>query len=195
MSIFKTITKTYSYLEYLKHIQQLLSQGKSTGENQSEEILNFSKLNEKRMVRLDKTIQLSAETITQLKLIKTPLKWILISEGWCGDAAQNVPIIAKMAAVNSKIDLQIVLRDENLELMDAFLTNGGRAIPKLIILNSKNEVITTWGPRPSIATEMVVNYKAKHGKVDDELKKNLQVWYNKDKGKNLQEDILNLLNL
>lgn len=195
MSIFKTITKTYSYLEYLKHIQQLLSQGKSTGENQSEEILNFSKLNEKRMVRLDKTIQLSAETITQLKLIKTPLKWILISEGWCGDAAQNVPIIAKMAAVNSKIDLQIVLRDENLELMDAFLTNGGRAIPKLIILNSKNEVITTWGPRPSIATEMVVNYKAEHGKVDDELKKNLQVWYNKDKGKNLQEDILNLLNL
>lgn len=193
MNVLENLQKTYTYLEYRELIKQLLSEGKSTGENQSKEIFNFSELNEKRMARLDKTIQLSNETIAKLEAIKTPQNWILLTEGWCGDAAQNVPILAKMAAVNSNINLQIVLRDENLTLMDEFLTNGGRAIPKLIISDKENKVIATWGPRPTEATQMVVDYKAKHGKVDDELKKNLQIWYNKNKGLNLQQDIISIL--
>lgn len=193
MNVLENLQKTYTYLEYRELIKQLLSEGKSTGENQSKEIFNFSELNEKRMARLDKTIQLSNETIAKLEAIKTPQNWILLTEGWCGDAAQNVPILAKMAAVNSNINLQIVLRDENLTLMDEFLTNGGRAIPKLIISDKENKVIATWGPRPTEATQMVVDYKAKHGKVDDELKKNLQIWYNKNKGQNLQQDIISIL--
>lgn len=186
------IAKFFTYESYKELVKNLLSEGKSTGQNQSEEMTHYSMLNDKRMDRLDKTIQLSDETISKLNSIETPQKWVLITEGWCGDAAQNVPIIAKMASVNPKTSLQIVLRDENLPLMDQFLTNGGRAIPKLIILNDNNEVINTWGPRPSEATKMVSDYKEKHGKVDAELKKQLQIWYNKNKGKNLQKDIISL---
>jgi hypothetical protein len=86
--------------------------------------------------------------------------------------------------------MKFVLRDENLELMDLFLTNGGRSIPKLIALDKNNNVLKTWGPRPSFANKMVTEYKAKNGNLDAQFKQDLQVWYNKDKGKSTQEDFI-----
>jgi len=96
--------------------------------------------------------------------------------------------------LNDKIQLKLVLRDENLALMDLFLTNNGRSIPKLIVLDNQLNVLNTWGPRPSFATKMVNDYKVKHGSLDAQFKQDLQVWYNKDKGKNVQEDFVNLIN-
>jgi hypothetical protein len=98
-----------------------------------------------------------------------------------------------MADLNDQIDLKLVLRDENLELMDLFLTNGGSAIPKLIILDTENNVINTWGPRPTVATNMVAAYKTEHGSLDADFKQDLQVWYNKNKGKSTQDDLVNLI--
>ena len=78
--------------------------------------------------------------------------------------------------------------------MDAFLTNGGRAIPKLIMVdNETNEVKNTFGPRPSQATQMVIDYKTEHGILTPEFKEDLQRWYNKNKGQNVIEDLVNLL--
>jgi hypothetical protein len=86
----------------------------------------------------------------------------------------------------------VVLRDENIELMDLFLTNGGRSIPKLIALDKENNVINSWGPRPTVATKMVADYIKKNGVLDLEFKQDLQIWYNKDKGQSVQEDFVNL---
>lgn len=189
----KSLENTISYQEYKDLVKQLLSENKSTGPNQSEALTNYSLLNDKRMKRLDKTSKISDETATEIKKITAPQSWLLITESWCGDAAQNLPVINKMAELNDNIDLKIVLRDENLELMDLFLTNGGRSIPKLIALDQEHNVINTWGPRPTEATQMVADYKATHGAVDAQFKKDLQVWYNKNKGANIQEDFVNLL--
>ena len=189
----KSLEKAISYVQYRKLVNALLEQGKSTGLNQSESLLNYSMLNDRRMKRLDKTIQLSEETIASAKDVNEPVTWLVLTEGWCGDAAQTLPIINKIATESQKIDLKIVLRDENEALMNQFLTNGGKAIPKLIVLDAENNVINSWGPRPSIATNMVKDYKTKHGQLDADFKKELQVWYNKDKGKNTQEDMLKLL--
>ena len=188
-----SLEKAISYSEYRILVKGLLDEGKSTGENQSDDLLNYSLLNDKRMKRLDKTIKISEDTIAKVKDVKEPQTWLVLTEGWCGDAAQNLPVINKIAEENSKIKLKVVLRDENIELMDQFLTNGGRSIPKLIALDKNNEVIDTWGPRPVIAAKMVVDYKAEHGSLDAEFKKDLQVWYNKDKGNNVQENIVSLL--
>jgi len=188
-----SLGKAISYSEYRTLVKELLDNGKSTGSNQSEDLLNYSLLNDKRMKRLDKTIKISEETIAKLKDIKEPQTWLVLTEGWCGDAAQNLPVINKIAEENSNIELKLVLRDENLELMDGFLTNGGRSIPKLIALDKDNKVIDTWGPRPVVATKMVADYKAEHGSLDAEFKKDLQVWYNKNKGENVQENIISLL--
>jgi thioredoxin-like negative regulator of GroEL len=187
------LKKGISYTEYRKLIKELLTHKKSTGVEQTVNLLGFSILNDKRMDRLDKTLKVSEETQTSINNLKNSFTFLVIAEGWCGDAAQIVPVLNKIAEASTKIDLKIVLRDENEALMNQFLTNGSKSIPKIIIVNHENKVINSWGPRPSIATKMVLDYKAKNGSIDAEFKKNLQVWYNKDKGNSTQEDLLKLL--
>ncbi len=188
------LKKALSYQDYRDLMHQLTAEGKSTGPIQSEELTNYSLLNEARMKRLDKTIEIDGEIALKFQKFDEPQTWLIITESWCGDAAQVLPIINKIASLNNKIELKIVLRDENLELMDLFLTNNSRSIPKVIILDAELNVINTWGPRPSFATKMVTDYKEKKGSLDAQFKQDLQVWYNKDKGKNLQNDFVNLIN-
>ena len=188
-----SIEKGLSYASYRNLVKQLLSKNKSTGPQQSDTLLEYSKLNDKRMDRLDKTITLAEEIENELQKLHSSVTFLVIAEGWCGDAAQILPVINKIAEASEKITLKIVLRDENEELMNQFLTNGSKSIPKLIIADSSFNVINTWGPRPSIATKMVQDYKAEKGSLDAEFKKNLQLWYNKDKGLNTQKDIIGLI--
>ena len=192
-SIEKGLQKAISYSSYRNLISDLIASGKSSGPIQSAALLNYSMLNDRRMTRLDKTIQLRQETLLTVKKIDKPITWLVLSEGWCGDAAQTLPVINKIANESDLITLKIIFRDEHEELMNYFLTNGGKSIPKLLVLNSENEVLNTWGPRPDKATKMVKDYKNKHGQLDATFKQELQVWYNKDKGVNIQENMLGLL--
>lgn len=188
----KSLVNSLSYNEYRKLVAHLLDKNESTTKNGSEDLVSYSKLNNSRMKRLDKTTELTDFVVNQFSSIHKKITWVVLSEGWCGDAAQNLPIINKIAETNNNIDLRIVLRDENLELMNEFLTNGNQAIPKLIQLEN-GKVTKTWGPRPTIATKMVSDYKEKHGQLDSDFKKDLQVWYNKNKSENVIEDLSELI--
>jgi hypothetical protein len=191
--IANSLQKTISYTDYRALVRNLLAEGKATGPEQSEDLTNYSRLNDRRMKRLDKTIKISEEVMLAFQKLKQPQTWLVLTEGWCGDAAQNIPVLNKIAEATEQIDLKIVLRDEHLPLMDLFLTNGGRSIPKLIALDKDNNVIDSWGPRPTTATKMAADYKEKNGALDLVFKEDLQVWYNKDKGKSVQEDFINLI--
>lgn len=188
-----SLNNTISYADYRNLIKNLISAEKSTGTEQSEDRLNFSILNDKRMDRLDKTLTISAETQNSLDNLNKGFTFLVIAEGWCGDAAQILPIINKVSEASPKIDFKIVLRDENEDLMNQYLTNGSKSIPKVLILDHENNVLDSWGPRPSVASKMVVDYKAQNGSLDEEFKKNLQIWYNKDKGNNTQNELVGLL--
>lgn len=189
-----TLENSYSYESYLELLNRLFEAGKTTGEDHSEAMLNYAKMNLYRMNRLNKTIKLSEEILKAIEQTNEPQTWLVISEGWCGDAAQNIPALAKIAAESDHINLKIILRDENLEIMDRFLTNGGRSIPKLIVLNSKTlKVLGTWGPRPSIAQEMVKEFKKIPNGDYQEFQKELQLWYTKDKSNALQEEFVQLI--
>ncbi len=194
-TITKSLENSYTYPEYRTLVENLLNEGRSTSKDDSQMMVDYSKLNHSRMKRLDKTIKLPQEVIEKVEAITTPINWIVLSEGWCGDAAQNLPIINKIADLNKNINLRIVLRDEHPELMEQFLTNGGRAIPKLIHIENNFSKIESWGPRPTVATKMVADYKAEHGSITPEFKKDLQVWYNKDKGISTIEDMMSFLGL
>lgn len=190
----ENILKGVNYQEYRELVAQHVEKGTSTGPIQSEELSNFTLLNHSRMKRLDKTTKVSEELENQFKNYTGEVTWLVITESWCGDAAQNIPVINKLAELNSDIDLKLVSRDSNPKLMDEFLTNGARAIPKLIAFDkNKEEVIGLWGPRPTVATQMVADYKKEHGKLTPEFKKDLQVWYNKDKGVSTFEDLTKLI--
>jgi hypothetical protein len=192
--IVNCIEKSLTYNQYRTLISDLLKESKSTGNEQSESLTKYSELNEVRMNRLEKTIQINEEVAQSLENLQANYIWIVISEGWCGDAAQLLPIIHKMAERSEKIDLRIVLRDENEALMNQFLTNGGKAIPKLLILDVETlTVLSDWGPRPEGAKNLILDYKTRHGVVDEAAKTELQKWYLHDKGISTQKEIIALV--
>lgn len=194
--VVEALSKGKDYGEYRELVHRLAEEGKTTGLDQSEARINFTQLNDRRMHRWEKTFKLPENAREQLSKLDSKLVFLVLTESWCGDAAASLPIMDKIAVEAKNIDLKIILRDENLELMDAFLTNGSRSIPKLIVLNKKKgQIMGEWGPRPSMATEMVEAFKKEYGKLTDDFKQDLQVWYNKDKGQNIQSDILQLLAL
>lgn len=182
------IEKSMTYAEYIKLIDDLLLDGKTTGPNQSEAMFNYGKLNRQRMHRLEKTATINESLREKASKIERKQIWLIITEGWCGDAAQNIPIIEKIAAESDNIETRYVLRDENLELMDAYLTNNARSIPKLIALDAETlEVLGTWGPRPKAAMDLF--YELKHREMEKPLiMENLQRWYIADKNQSIQTE-------
>ena len=192
-TIKQALENSFSYSEYRNEVTSLITEGKSTGHTQTEDLLKYSELNETRMNRLEKTIQILDDVQHKLQNLDKNYIWLVLSEGWCGDAAQIVPIIHKMAEASDKIDLRIALRDDNDALMQQFLTNGGKAIPKLIVLDSATlEVVFDWGPRPQGAKQLILDYKAAHGVVDETAKIELQKWYLHDKGTSIQNEIVEM---
>lgn len=190
----KAVSNSLSYTEYRSLVAKFADEGKTTGGIPTEDHIVFTKLNEARMHRLDKTMQVTDETKSFLENLKKEYTWIVIAESWCGDAAQILPVINKMASVSDKINLRIVLRDDNEELMNQFLTNGTKSIPKLIIIDKEsNDVIADFGPRPIGAKQLILDYKADHGVVDETAKIELQKWYLQDKGISTQNEIVELM--
>ena len=183
------ITRSYSFDAYKSLVTDLVAQGKTSGSEQREDLIYYTELNAKRMKRIEKTTVLSEELIGSLTRIKESFTWILISEAWCGDAAQIVPVIGKIAAQNSQIDLKIILRDEHLSIMDQYLTNGGRSIPKLICLDQDFQEVFTWGPRPKSIQQVVTDTKAEGITDHAILVERLQNAYNLDHTTSIQQEI------
>ncbi|ETN94588.1 thioredoxin family protein [Zhouia amylolytica] len=195
-TIERSLEQAISYGKYRELVEFLALEGKSSAPEQSESMTEFTVLNDRRMKRWDKTMSLTKEVLATVKELNRSVRWLVLTESWCGDAAHALPVMNKIAEQSDKIQLEIVFRDQHEDLMNMFLTNGGKSIPKLIAIDiDSQEIIGTWGPRPATATQMVEDYKEKYGKLTPELKQNLQVWYNKDKGQSIANELLELLPL
>jgi len=186
-----SLPKALTYTEYRGLVSQLAEDGKSTGPEQTEALTNYTQLNDRRMKRWDKTLKVNQEVIDQIEKVDPKITWLVLTESWCGDASPALPVMHKITEHNSNISLKIVLRDENLQLMNRFLTNGSMSIPKLIAIDDETgEVIDDWGPRSKNATKLVEDFKTANGALTAEFKQDLQVWYNKDKGQSVLKDLL-----
>lgn len=187
------LDKSIDYKEYRELVATLASEGQSTGPNQTEALHNYTVLNDRRMRRFDKTVKIDAEITSTIESVDKKITLLVLTESWCGDAAPTLPVMNKVAELNERIDFRVILRDENPELMNQFLTNGAMSIPKLIFLDGHNEPFATWGPRPEPAARMVREHKEKHGELLPEIKEEIQVWYNKDKGQTTLRELVALL--
>lgn len=191
-----SLKKSLSYIEYKELVLRLIKERESAGINQNDILFNYTKLNDKRMKRLDKQTKLSSKSKIKAQKIKKDFTWLVLTESWCGDAAHTLPVFNKFSETNPKIDLKIVLRDDNNDLMNQFLTNGSKSIPKLIVIDKNtNKVVSSWGPRSKKATNLLNDYKEVHGKIDIHIKKELQYWYNNDKGESIENDIVDFLEI
>jgi hypothetical protein len=191
---FGHVTNFFGYDFFLEMTEKLLADNKTTGSNQSEKYVFYTKLNFQRMQRWNKTFHLRADVSEQLRQLKPQIWWV-ITEAWCGDSAQCLPGIAKMAAAAEHIELRIILRDEYPEVMDKYLTNGtSRSIPKLVATDLEGNELFNWGPRPAAAQQMMVAWKAAPaGKSFEDFEKELHTWYAQDKGNALQDELLALM--
>ena len=152
----------------------------------------FGMLNLRRSDRILRTWTLPETLREALTAVREPQTWMVLTEGWCGDSAQILPIVALAAAENERISLRVLRRDDHLDVMDRHLTNGTRGIPKLVVFNADGEEIASWGPRPSGAAQLVLELKSA-GVAKDMLQEKLQLWYARDKGKEIAEELTALL--
>ncbi len=192
----QSLDQSISYAEYRQLLDHLFEEGKTTGPNQSETFIKYAGLNLRRMQRLEKRGQLSGELEDFLAQLDRSYIFLTITEGWCGDAAQSLPLIDMIAEASHKISHRVVLRDEHTQLIDLYLTDGGRSIPKVIILDADSgEELATWGPRPREIQELALAHKhAPEPKASKEdFAKELHGWYAKDKTRSLQAEFLDLL--
>lgn len=194
-NIFGTAERSFTYATFIALLEKLLKEGKTTGNNQSEKYLFYTKLNLQRMKRWDKTFLLQEDVMSAIQKA-TPQDWWVITEGWCGDSAQSLPIMEKMAAASSgNITLHIVLRDENHPIMDQYLTNEtSRSIPILAAFDKNSNPLFRWGPRPGGAQALLINWKNNPTPTPHEdFERELHTWYANDKGNAIQDEIMQLL--
>jgi len=193
MDNFKSVSSFYTFPQFMQLMVELVAQEKTTG-NQPEIFVYYTRLNLQRLQRWDKTLQLNSDVTNAMRDVKPQIWWV-INEAWCGDAAQTLPVMEKMcAAANGNIDLRIILRDEHLDIMDRYLTNGGRSIPIVVATDKNGTELFHWGPRPAAAQKMMMDWKAgNNSKTFEEIEKELHLWYTKDKGLSVQRELLQLM--
>lgn len=196
MSTLLTALGHYTYESYLKKFEEWLQKGETSSVKSSPGLIEFTKLNWARTQRIHKSISLNPDLKLAAEKIRHSYTWKVITEAWCGDSAQILPVIAEIARLNpDKIKLSILLRDENQELMSNYLTNGARAIPKLIAVNETlGKEAFVWGPRPAPAQELLQNWKLyPAGRNWEDFEKELHSWYAKDKTQAIQTEFIRLL--
>ena len=154
---------------------------------------DIKKLNFARSTRVEKQFVPSDELIEAVNKISDPQLWLVLTESWCGDSAQNLPVLAKISELSKNIELRFLLRDSNLEIMDQYLTNGTRSIPKLIAFDEEGNELFRWGARPAAVQQLIIELKEK-GLQKNEWQIELHKWYANNCGKEIEKELLELLN-
>lgn len=179
--------------QYEKQFQEILDGNNASYPYDSEEYINYVKLNSARVRRWKKTGKITPELAKTVQSIKSPQHWLLITEPWCGDAANSQVFIGKAALLNSKISLTVQNRDAADSEIGQYLTNGGKSVPKLIVRDEQGNDLFTWGPRPKEAQVLAMNLMNDDSLDMEEKKAGVQNWYNQDKGQSMQKELNELL--
>ncbi len=178
---------------YEQQFQSILDGSNTATPYDSEDFINYVKMNQARIKRWNKIGKLLPETAKAIQKIDQTMHWVLITEPWCGDAAHSHAFIDKLAKLNTNISLTVQNRDAANSEIDQYLTNGGKSIPKLIVRDAEGHDLFSWGPRPQAAQELAMRLKGDESMDMDDKKKALQAWYNKDKGRSIQEELTQLI--
>lgn len=190
MNPFAASVRSFTYPEFVQLTEDLVAAGRTTGPDQSEEMVHYTRLNLHRMRRWNKTFHPDEELINRLR--GSGQSWWAITEPWCGDSAQSLPVLGIIAQA-SGIPFRIVLRDENTGIMDRYLTNGSRSIPILVAFDAEGDELFRWGARPAAAQKIVADWKHARGdKSYEDLKEEIHLWYARDKGQSLQQELMAL---
>jgi hypothetical protein len=186
--------KSLSYEDYIKLTEEIVA-GKSEDEiYKNEKMLNYTKDNLARMNNITSTLNIDKRLYNELQQMQEKQIWVCITESWCGDASQIVPALYLVASCSANIEFRILLRDSNDDVMNNYLTNGSKSIPKLIILKPENlQEIETWGPRPAVVQKIVQEQKDDTSTSFGDKVRMIHSWYNENQSKDLQEEFITIV--
>lgn len=184
--------KGIDFATYVAEFKTVVAENTNLPKEERIKYFEFYPVNLHRLERIYNQYN-PAEVLDSTLAVTSPVYWLVLTEHWCGDASQNLPVLAKIAdSSNGLIQLKVLYRDENMPLMDAHLTDGGRAIPKLIQLNQQFEVMGTWGPRPKDAQLLSKDLKANNTPFE-QATAILHKWYATNATRQLTAEIKALL--
>jgi hypothetical protein len=189
----KLLASPMTYESYLEYWNDIVSEkSPETARYKEQNLYKYAHAALEITQKVEKTLTLEKKLFNEIiKWCKTApfsLNISMIAEPWCGDISHILPVLyAIQVASEEKISVSIYLRDSNEELMNLFLTNGGKAIPILLFLN-QNELVAKWGPRTAAASEKLTVLKSQNLPTSD-LYRQLSEWYEQDKTKAFQDEL------
>ncbi len=185
------INNLLSLEDYHKFFEKVSNQKGTEAPYDDEGFLLYTIANFKRSNKIRTKVNLDKKLYNELNSGTDTWTWVLITEPWCGDASFTQPIIEAVCLAGD-IDLKIALRDKEKTMMNAYLTDGGKSIPKLVVLNEHLIEIFQWGPRPQELQAKIKNLLNNNGSYDEKLKLAHQ-WYRKYGSEALQLELLELI--
>jgi hypothetical protein len=138
-----------------------------------------------------RTASVPGDLVARAAALATPWNLLVLSEDWCGDAVQALPVLARLAEAAGSLTLRVLGRDGNLDLMDAHLTLGTRSIPVVIALDEAFDEYGWWGPRPAPMQRWMRRDGLLLPKPQWSLRK--RAWYARDRGRTILEGVLDML--
>ena len=187
--------RPHGALDFATYMEMMEAQANTPTDGLDEEDaerVGYTKLNLHRSQRIGRTYTVSDELGARLARIAAPRIWMVLTEPWCGDSAQCLPHLAVMARRNPLIDLRILPRDENLDVMDLYLTGESRSIPQLVVFDTEGNELWRWGPRPA-AAQVVFDQAKAEGLEKPALLERLHLWYGRDRGREVEREITGLV--
>jgi hypothetical protein len=178
--------------EYLRYFAAEAAKASAGTQARQDERARYLPLNLQRSNRIGATYAPSNDIGAAARGGQNPQLWMVLTEPWCGDSAQNLPYIARIAACGPALEFRILLRDQNQDIMDAYLTNGTRSIPKLVSFSLEGRELFRWGPRPQPAADLFRRL-SDAGVPVEEIRRKLHLWYARNRGRTLEEEFLALL--
>lgn len=183
----------FNYLEYEEILNQIRSDSPSLN-NLSEEQSDYVSL-EKNENQFDETISITKDTIGKINRFKNKYTWLVITEKWCIDTRQLIPICNKMAAFSENIELKIAFLEKD-TIWIHNTVDEIQIFPTLIILNKNDnsKMLAEWGPRPKGATDLLKSRMKKSGKIPTSAFEEMKMWYFQNKGVSTQFELMRLMN-
>lgn len=174
--IIERLNKGLTYAEYLAAWRDKLKTSTTGLDKDARKRIHYVRYNIERHDRVAGAYRPSDALVQSAAAIDRPQLWMVLAEEWCGDAAFAMPIIAAAAGNSDHVELRILRRDDNLDLMDRYLTNGSRSIPKLVAFDMNGEELFQWGPRPATLQALREDLVAK-GMEPGAIVQALVAWY------------------
>lgn len=178
-----------TYTAYTEAWEEKLNRSMAELSSDERRYLHYVRYNWERAAAVEQAYTASAELKEVMAAISSPQLWMVLTDDWCGDSAFSLPIIARAASLSDQVTLRILRRDDNLDIMDQYLTNGSRSIPKLVAFSEDGEELFQWGPRPADAAALREKLIAEGAEGKDVVEQ-LIGWYEDGGYEDVEEELI-----